>query len=78
MRMVADDFARQEIFDFRTQIYLGAGKHDGEVVMKDQFDDQALPVCVPENGSLIASARVPIREPREKWDLNRFILWDGH
>lgn len=51
MRMVADDFARQEIFDFRTQIYLGAGKHDGEVVMKDQFDDQALPVCVPENGS---------------------------
>lgn len=51
MRMVADDFARQEIFDFRTQIYLGAGKHDGEFVMKDQFDDQALPVCVPENGS---------------------------
>ena len=55
MRIVADDSTRQEVFDFRTQIYRGVGKHNGNVLTKHQFDDD----------SLIASVRVLIREPHE-------------
>ena len=65
----------EEVVQLRTRAYAAAGKHDGAVPMTDEFDQRAVIVVALVFGRIVASLRVMLHGPADKWEHDHFFSW---